>query len=332
MLAPHRRRLLLVVLLLAAGLGGVLLIRHGRRRPAARAPHATALMPADQDRLYADVKFLTDLQPARNYRNLASLNAAADYIKAEFGKLGCRVSEQPFAVDGRRYRNIIACFGPSEGERVVVGAHYDVCDDTPGADDNASAVAGLLETARLLHARAPQLTRPVELVAYPNEEPPYFATDDMGSAVHAQALHEAGVPVRAMLCYEMIGYFSDAPGSQNFPNEALAALFPSTGNFIVVVGRAGEENFTRRVQQLMQGAAQLDVQRINLPDSLALARLSDHRNYWRYGFPAVMINDTSFLRNPHYHQASDTIDTLDFRRMAEVVTGAVAAVVALATE
>lgn len=316
-----------IALVLLLGLGLLWRSRHRAPQPA-----TTSTMHADQTRLYADVKFLTELHPARNYQNLQSLNKAADYIKAEFSKLGCRVTEQPFTIDGRRYRNIVACFGPAEGERVVVGAHYDVCDDTPGADDNASAVAGLLETARLLHARAPQLQHPVELVAYPNEEPPFFATDDMGSAVHAQALHEAEVPVRAMLCYEMIGYFSDAPGSQRFPNDALAALFPNTGNFIIVVGRTGEEPFTQRVQQLMQGAGKIDVQRINLPDSLSLAGLSDHRNYWRYGFPAVMINDTSFLRNPHYHQTTDTIDTLDFRRMAEVVNGAVAAVVALATE
>lgn len=289
-------------------------------------------MSADQERLYADVKFLTELHPARNYQNLASLNQAADYLRAEFARAGCRVTEQPFTADGRRYRNIIACLGPAEGARVVVGAHYDVCDDTPGADDNASAVAGLLETARLLHPHAAQLACPVELVAYPNEEPPFFGTEDMGSALHAQALYEAEVPVRAMLCYEMIGYFSDAPGSQRFPNDALAALFPSVGNFIIVVGREGEEDLTRRVQELMQDAACLDVQRINLPDSLPLARLSDHRSYWRYNFPAVMINDTSFLRNPHYHLPSDTIDTLDFRRMAEVVNGAVAAVLALATE
>jgi hypothetical protein len=328
----HHFRGLLAVALALLCLGLAAAYWRARRAPASPSSSHHP-MRADQDRLYADVKFLTELYPARNYRNLASLNQAADYIKAEFGKLGCRVTEQPFTVNGRRYRNIIACFGPAEGERVVVGAHYDVCEDTPGADDNASAVAGLLETARLLHARGPALRHPVELVAYPNEEPPHFATDDMGSAVHAQALHEAEVPVRAMLCYEMIGYFSDAPGSQNFPNEALASLFPSTGNFIIVVGRDGEENFARRVQQLMQrGASRLDVQRINLPDSLALARLSDHRNYWRHGYPAVMINDTSFLRNPHYHQASDTIDTLDFRRMAEVVNGAVEAVIALATE
>ena len=224
--------------------------------------------------------------------------------------------------DGRRYRNIIASFGPPDAERLIVGAHYDVCGDQPGADDNASAVAGLLETARLLHLNHPALRYRIDFVAYPNEEPPYFATEHMGSAVHAKALHAARTKVRAMLCYEMIGYFSDQPNSQSFPNEALAKLYPGTGNFIVVVGKTGQEAFTQRVQQLMKlHAGTLDVQRINLPQEMGLAGLSDHRNYWRYGYDAVMINDTSFLRNPNYHQKTDTIDTLDFVRMAQVVDG-----------
>ncbi|WP_426060643.1 M28 family peptidase [Hymenobacter sp. B1770] len=279
-------------------------------------------MPADQSRLHADVTFLTNLHPARNCHNLQSLNKAADYIKGCFEKLRGKVSEQAFTADGRRYRNIIASFGPPEAERIIVGAHYDVCGDQPGADDNASAVAGLLETARLLHLKNPVLKHRIDFVAYPNEEPPYFATEHMGSAVHAKALHANKVKVRAMLCYEMIGYFSDEPGSQHFPNDALAKLYPSTGNFIIVVGKSGQEAFTQRVQQLMKPhAGTLDVQRINLPESMGLAGLSDHRNYWRYGYDAVMINDTSFLRNPHYHQKTDTIDTLDFPRMARVVNG-----------
>ncbi|WP_400192118.1 M28 family peptidase [Hymenobacter sp. B81] len=289
-------------------------------------------MPATQARLYADVKFLTSLQPARNYRNLSSLNQAADYIKAAFAGLSCRLAEQTFEADGRSYRNIIASFGPPEAERLIVGAHYDVFGDQPGADDNASAVAGLLETARVLHEKAPPLRCRVDLVAYPNEEPPYFAGEYMGSAVHAKSLHAAAVPVRAMICYEMIGYFRDEPGSQHFPDEELAARYPNAGNFIVVVGREGEEALTQQVQQLMQSHANIDVQRINLPASVGLASLSDHRSYWRYGYPAVMINDTSFLRNPHYHEPTDTIDTLDFQRMAEVVKGAAAAIMALAAE
>ncbi len=286
-------------------------------------------MQANQQRLYADVEFLTSLQPARNYRNLVSLNQAADYIEAEFEKLSGEVREQAFKADGRPYRNIILTMGPEDAPRLVVGAHYDVCGDQPGADDNASAVAGLLETARLLHAHRPKLRYRVELVAYPNEEPPYFATEQMGSFVHAKSLHDAGVPVRAMLCYEMIGYFRDEPGSQHFPNEQLAALYPNTGNFITVVGRTGQEVFTQQVQKLMQTSADVDVQRINLPTGMGLAGLSDHRNYWHFGYDAIMINDTSFLRNPNYHQTTDTIGTLDFRRMAEVVNGVYAVVVGL---
>ncbi|GAA4026988.1 M28 family peptidase [Hymenobacter glaciei] len=287
-------------------------------------------MTADQTRLHADVAFLTNLQPARNCHNLGSLNKAADYIKDSFQKLNCAVMEQPFNADGRLYRNIIASFGPPDAERIIIGAHYDVCGDQPGADDNASAVAGLLETARLVHQNQPPLRHRLDFVAYPNEEPPYFATQYMGSAVHAKALNAANVQVRAMLCYEMIGYFSDVPGSQTFPNEALAKLYPSTGNFIVVVGKSGQEQFTEHVQTLMKPhAGTLDVQRINLPESMGLAGLSDHRNYWHHGYNAVMINDTSFLRNPNYHLKSDTIDTLDFPRMAQVVNGVYGALLEL---
>ena len=297
-----------------------------------RPVRSSSVMPttkAKPQRLYADVEFLTSLRPARNYENLASLNQAADYIKAEFSKLGGEVVEQPFEADGRRYRNIILRLGPADAPRLVVGAHYDVFGDHAGADDNASAVAGLLETARLLHARRPPLRYCVELVAYPNEEPPYFATEDMGSYVHAKSLHEAGTSVRAMLCYEMIGYFRDEPGSQRFPNQQLAALYPSTGNFITVVGCTGQEALTEKVHALMQANADIDVQRINLPVGTALASLSDHRNYWHFGYEALMLTDTSFLRNDNYHEATDTIDTLDFRRMAEVVNGAYAAILGL---
>ncbi|TGE17615.1 M28 family peptidase [Hymenobacter elongatus] len=285
-------------------------------------------MKADQSRLYADVEFLTAIRPARTYRHLASLDKAADYIKAEFGKLACRVEEQPFRVDGQPYRNVIASFGPEKGERLILGAHYDVCGEQPGADDNASAVAGLLETARLLQAQ-PQLAHRIDLVAYSLEEPPFFGTEDMGSAVHAKSLHDQNAVVRAMLCYEMIGYFSDAPNSQRFPDERLAQLYPNTGDFIMVVGKQGQEALIERVRALMQDHASIDVQSISLPSAVGLSGLSDHRNYWRYGYQAVMINDTSFLRNPHYHQSTDTIDTLDFVRMAEVVNGVFGAIIQL---
>jgi hypothetical protein len=241
------------------------------------------MLAANQARLHADVQFLTSLKPARNYRNLASLNKAADYIHAEFQKLGGKVQEQKFQVDGHEYRNIITSFGPPDAERIIVGAHYDVCGDQPGADDNASAVAGLLETARLLHQQNPELKRRIDFVAFSLEEPPYFATEHMGSAVHAKSVHAEKAPVRAMICYEMIGYFRDEPGSQRFPDPALAALYPSTGNFITVVGKQGQEAFTQQVKSLMKAHSTIDVQSINLPGSQGLAGLSDHRNYWQHG-------------------------------------------------
>jgi Zn-dependent M28 family amino/carboxypeptidase len=278
-------------------------------------------MNDSKTRLYQDVERLTSIQPARNYLNLDALEKAVRYIRQEFEKLDCEVREQPFKVDNRTYKNVIARFGGGNGDLLVVGAHYDVCGDQPGADDNASGVAGLLETARLLHEHKPQLPYPIELVAYCLEEPPYFASADMGSAVHARSLQEQKVKVRAMICYEMIGYFSDEPHSQKFPDPELARHYPNTGNFIVVVGKTGQEDFTQHVRDRMRQHTSIDVQSVNLPAGFGLVGLSDHRNYWAYGIDAVMINDSSFLRNPHYHQTSDTIDTLDFDKMAAVVQG-----------
>lgn len=286
-------------------------------------------MAASLKRLYQDVEFLTSISPARNYANLDSLNKAADYIKAEFDKLGCTVTEQRYQADGYEYRNVIASFGEDHTERVIVGAHYDVCGDQPGADDNASAVAGLLETARMLDEQKPKLAHRIDFVAYSLEEPPYFASPQMGSAVHAKSMYEQKVKIKAMICYEMIGYFSDEPHSQQFPDPHLAKLYPNTGNFIVVVGKQGQEKIVARVKKLMQKNAAIDVQSINLPTAVGLAGLSDHRSYWTYGYEALMINDTAFLRNPHYHKKTDTIDTLDFERMKEVVNGVYGAVILL---
>ncbi len=286
-------------------------------------------MSPSRDRLYHDVEVLTSIQPARNHANVASLDRAADYIAGEFKKLDCRVSVQPFRVERKEYKNVIASFGPEDAERVIVGAHYDVCGDQPGADDNASAVAGLLETARLLNANRPDLPYRVDFVAYSLEEPPYFASDRMGSAVHAKSLRNAKVRVRGMICYEMIGYFSDAPGSQGFPDPALAKSYPSTGNFIIVVGKNGQEAFSSKIKAHMKAHSKIDVQSISFGSTAGLGGLSDHRNYWQYDYPAVMINDTAFLRNPNYHRASDTIDTLDFDKMTEVVRGVYAALVRL---
>lgn len=285
---------------------------------------------ADPVRLEADVlKLAVTFAPRHFARD--ELDRAADWIRAELEAAGGRVVEQPYEAEGHRYRNLIASFGPEDGERVIVGAHYDVCDELPGADDNASGVAGLLELARLLGATK-NLARRVDLVAYTLEEPPFFRTEYMGSWVHAASLKKDGVKVRAQVTLEMIGFFSDAPNSQEFPVPALRYLYPTTGNSIAIIGKMGAGRLTRRIKGAMKGASDLPVLSMNGPASVPGVDFSDHRSYWAHGYPAVMITDTAFYRNANYHTAGDTPDTLNYERMGDVVDGVFQAVLVLAGE
>lgn len=285
-----------------------------------------AVIPVDKSRLYDDVYELTSVTPARNHQNLVSLDYIAGYIAYELKKLSCRVDWQTYLVEGKEYKNILATFGDVSKERIVVGAHYDVCGDQPGADDNASAVAGLLEIARLIHQLQPKLTCGVELVACTLEEPPYFRGPHMGSAVHAKSLAATKSKVRAMICLEMIGYFSEEPYSQHFPLGLLKYFYPTTGNFITVVGKLSQLGFLQKFANYMRQAAAIDIHVFAAPTILPAISLSDHRNYWAHGYKALMINDTSFFRNPYYHQTTDTIHTLNFDKMAEVVKGVFGAI------
>ncbi len=284
---------------------------------------------ANQQKLYSHVEFLTGLNPPRNYHHLDSLHRAADYIARELSDYGCRTCEQAFEAQGNTYRNIIGNLGPKTGERIIVGAHYDVAGYQPGADDNASAVAGLLETARLLSAHR-GLNKRIELVAFCLEEPPFFGTSKMGSAVHANSLKEEGARVELMICFEMIGYFTDMPGSQSYPELMDGASYPNKGNFIAVAGIGRYSHLNERLCWLMNKYSQIEVLEATFATPHGLVGLSDHSSYWRNDYPAVMITDTSFLRNPHYHQVTDTIDTLDFSRMAEVVNGVAGAILEMA--
>lgn len=280
---------------------------------------ASVAPPVDPERLRQHVRTLSvDFHP-RNYRQQANLEASARYIEGQLKAAGVAVSSQPVTVQGVAYRNIVARFGPAEGPLLVVGAHYDSAGDTPGADDNASGVAGLLELARLL-ARTPQ-TRPIELVAYTLEEPPHFRSANMGSVWHARSLAAAGREVSLMLSLETIGYFSDAPGSQRYALPSMKQVYSERGDFIALVGKLGDFGVTRRTKALMAGATDLPVYSINAPRTMQGIDYSDHRSYWAQGYPALMVTDTAFLRNPHYHKAGDTWDRLDYARMAKVVQG-----------
>ncbi len=279
-------------------------------------------------RLEAHVRYLVEDCAPRHWQGREGLAKAGAYIEKGFRDAGGRISEQVFEVRGKPYRNVIASFGPQSGPRVIVGAHYDACEPLPGADDNASGVAGLLELARLLGAHPPVMR--VELVAYTLEEPPFFRTQDMGSARHAQAVKARGEAVRAMIALEMIGRFSDAPQSQAYPSALISPLYPDRGNFIAVVGRLNDIGLTRSVKRTLRGATSLPVVSINAPRWIPGLDFSDHHPYWDAGFPAVMVTDTAFYRNTDYHTAQDTPERLDYPRMAQVVQGVHAAVERLA--
>lgn len=313
------------LLLLLCGVGcqeaSVATVR--RVDPSTRGRPAEERIPTLRDH----VEWLAALDPPRSHAHPESMAAAADYVAEAFEASGGGVRRQRFTVGGTDYQNVVARWGPSEGAVLVVGAHYDVCGDQPGADDNASGVAVLLHLARQLQGVS--LGRPVELVAYALEEPPHFGTDDMGSAVHARSLTDDDVEVFGMLCLEMLGYFSDEADSQEYPLPALAERFGTVGDFVVVVGRPADRQLVDAVHSAMAAASPLRCEVLLAPQLVQGVDFSDHRNYWAERFPALMVTDTAFFRNPHYHEVTDAPATLDYARMEQAARGVTAAVRAL---
>jgi len=289
------------------------------------------MLSANTDRLYADVMFLTSIRPYRNYKNVNSLKIAADYISAEFSKCGLEVELQPINTKKQVYHNVIASFNKEKSKRLIVGAHYDVAGNTPGADDNASAVAGLLETARLVSHNNPAIDYRIDFVAYCLEEPPFYKTKEMGSFVHAKSLWAENAKVMGMICFEMIGYFSDEAILKAHKKMVgnLASQVPQAGDFILVLGCEDYFSFNQKIFSLMSTGSAIDIQKLEVPPYDPLAQLSDHINYWAFSYDAVMITDTAFIRNPNYHKKSDTIKTLNFSKMAQVVNSTYRAVVGI---
>jgi hypothetical protein len=269
--------------------------------------HAGALPPLSphekllSEKLKAHVAVL-----ARTERN-TDLETSARYIEGQFGSF----TVQQFPVRGRTVRNIQSGAGP-----IVVGAHYDTVPGSPGADDNASAVAVLIELQKML---APERL-PIAFVAFVNEEMPYSFTLESGSFQCAKRAKELGEPVRAMFSLEMLGYFSDAPGSQRYP-WPLSLIYPDRANFVAFVGDLGARALVREAIGLFRKGSRFPSEGVAAPAALPGIRASDHWSFRLHGFPAIMITDTAYNRNPNYHRASDTPDTLDYDRMARVTVG-----------
>jgi hypothetical protein len=286
-------------------------------QPLLRSPEPKAITLADPARLEADVRHLA--AGTRVWIRPEGLDVEAAWIKARFESLGLRTSEQAYQAKGRTYRNVIGRLGPETGPILVVGAHYDTCGPLPGADDNASGVAGLLELARLLSEKPPAGS--IEFVAYTLEEPPFFRTGDMGSARHAEVLQASGRPVKAVLVLEMLGTYADADGSQDYPLPGMSLLYGSKGDYLACVGPVGGAGLVRHAKAAFRASSPLPLKSINAPAFIPGIDFSDHLNYWKRGMPAMMFSDTAFYRTRHYHHGTDTPERLDYRRMAQAVEG-----------
>lgn len=255
----------------------------------------------------------------RTYKNIDQLNKTADYIKTVFSQYSDSVFIQEYSVNGQIYKNVICSFGTENKKRVIVGAHYDVCDNQEGADDNASGVVGLLELSRMLKGQ--KLNQRIDLVAYSLEEPPYFRTEYMGSYIHAKSLVDNKTEVYGMISLEMIGYFKDEKKSQSYPVGLLSLFYGNKGNYITLVKKFGAGQFTRKFCRKYKSTKVIRTKKFTGPPALPGIDFSDHLNYWKFGFSALMLTDTAFFRNKNYHEPTDTMETLDIKRMAKVIDG-----------
>ncbi|NIO11009.1 MAG: M28 family peptidase [Deltaproteobacteria bacterium] len=254
------------------------------------------------------------------------LTAVETYIEREFRSYGLTVESDLFNYLGKRYRNIIGRTGSNPNSPlIIIGAHFDSVSGTPGADDNASGVAVMLETARTLSRM--RLRSPVLFCAFNLEE-----LNMIGSTHFAKKLKAAGSRVNAMISLEMVGYTDHRHGSQKYPT-GLSWLYPDRGHFIGVVGNWNSNSLLKGFARYLRQVRGLQVETLSVPGNggfIPAVRLSDHSPFWDLDYPALLVTDTSFFRNPHYHGPTDTIETLDLEFMAKVCEGVIRAVYQMA--
>ncbi|EGF28739.1 M28 family peptidase [Rhodopirellula baltica] len=281
-----------------------------------------------EENLRLHVDRLAGLIGPRTLSNPKTIQATIGYIEGQWAKMGCSHSRECYDAMGDEATNLIVERpGTKQADEIVLlGAHYDTVFSTPGADDNASAVAVLIEVSRLLREHSGKRT--ARFVAFACEEPPYFM-DSMGSQHHARQSRERGDNIVGMLCLEMVGYYSLEKGSQSVPPgipKWMHRFFPKRGNFLAAIGNMPSWKLCWRFRRgFRRGTRRLPLFSICLPERISEIRLSDNSSFWDQGYPALMLTDTSFLRNPNYHQSTDTPDTLDYPRMTEVTLGVASA-------
>jgi hypothetical protein len=284
-------------------------------------PTADDELNALAEELRGDVAHLAVEIGERNVLNRPNeLAQTADWIETQFTGMGYEMSRQEYEAYGTGCCNLeVEIAGATEPEEIVViGAHYDTVIGTPGANDNSSGVAAMLALARRFSACTTDRT--LRFAAFVNEEPPFFQNSEMGSRVYAKRCRERDENVVAMMSLETIGYYSDAPGSQKYP-PPFGMLYPSTGNFIGFVGNVGSRSLVRKVVGSFRRHEQFPSEGGALPAFIPGIGFSDQWSFWQEGYPALMVTDTAMFRYPYYHDPKDTIDKVDFERMARVVRG-----------
>jgi hypothetical protein len=268
------------------------------------------------------VRTLADDIGERNTNSYASLCKAADYIQGSFSNRGYRCEVQSFDVRGYECRNLVVEIPGAErpAEIVVIGAHYDSVDSCPAANDNGSGVAALLALAGLFADQRP--ARTLRFVAFANEEPPHFQTGFMGSYVYAAQCAARKERIVAMMSLETMGYYSDVPGSQQYPFP-FSLFYPSTGNFIGFIGNVKSGPLVRRAVRVFREHARFPSEGGAIPGFVAGVGWSDHWAFWQHGYPGIMVTDTAPFRYPYYHTVRDRPEALDYERLARVVDGLV---------
>lgn len=267
----------------------------------------------------------------RNVGRPAALAAAERYIAREWIGQGYEVAAQRYAAEGVDCANLEVVI-PGESlpeEIIVVGAHYDTVPGSPGADDNASAVAALLEIARALSGARP--ARTLKLVAFVNEEAPFHFRREMGSSVYARAARRRGDDIRAMFSLEMLGCYDDSPGSQTYPS-FLKHFYPDRGDFIAFVANLRSRRLLKAAVAAFRASSRFPCESAALPAWVPGVSWSDQVSFWQAGYRGIMVTDTAFHRNPHYHRPTDTPDRLDYVRLTEVGEGLTGALARLATQ
>jgi Zn-dependent M28 family amino/carboxypeptidase len=272
-----------------------------------------------REELRANVQKLAGEIGERNMWHYPQLNAAADFIENSFSRAGLQTRRDSYDMRGQACHNIEGEISGARPEILLIGAHYDSVFGSPGANDNGTGVAATLALAQRFADRKPEHT--LRFVAFVNEEPPYFLSDEMGSFIYAGRCKARGEKISAMISLETIGYFSDTPHSQTYPSPGLGLFYPKVGNFIGFVSNVHSRALLRRVVALFRKHAKIPSEGAALPAFIPGVSWSDQWSFWRYAYPGIMVTDTAPFRYPHYHSSSDTPDKLDYDRFTLVVSG-----------